>query len=183
MRIQLYLHYPKSYTRLTTDQLKNIETISSNVETELSETVAFSPLLPGGHVSLENNALSKICTTCFYTYIDKCLICEQNEAYAMSLTTDNMKEGEMDTEKQNHINFINLDSNIAKENYDSSQEQPNINNLREIRLKYFRQRQPPVRYRHSVGSPSLLMSDTIREVTAKSQCQTTETPLQKKPWY
>ena len=101
----------------------------------------------------------------------------------MSLTTDNMKEREMDTEKQNHINFINLDSNIAKENYDSSQEQPNINNLREIRLKYFRQRQPPVRYRHSVGSPSLLMSDTIREVTAKSQCQTTETPLQKKPWY
>ena len=145
MRIQLYLHYPKSYTCLTTDQLKNIETISSNVETELSETVAFSPFLPGGHVSLENNALSKICTTCFYAYIDKCLICEQNEAYAMSLTTDNMKEGEMDTEKQNHINFINLDSNIAKENYDSSQEQPNINNLREIRLKYFRQRQPPVR--------------------------------------
>ena len=61
----------------------------------------------------------------------------------MSLTTDNMKEREMDTEKQNHINFINLYSNIAKENYDSSQEQPNINNLREIRLKYFRQRQPP----------------------------------------
>ena len=52
MRIQLYLHYPKSYTRLTTDQLKNIETISSNVETELNETVAFSPLLSGGHVSL-----------------------------------------------------------------------------------------------------------------------------------
>ena len=99
MRIQLYLHYPKSYTRLTTDQLKNIETISSNVETELSETVAFSPLLPEGHVSLENNALSKICTTCFCTYIDKCLICKQNEAYAISLTTHNMKESERDTEK------------------------------------------------------------------------------------
>ena len=125
----------------------------------MSETVAFSPLLPVGHISLENNALSKICTTCFCTYIDKGLICEQNEASAMSLTTDNMKESERDTENQNHINFINLDSNIAKENYDSSQERPNINNLREIRLKHFRQRQPPVRYRHSVGSPSLLMSD------------------------
>ena len=41
MKIQLYLHYPKSYTRLTIDQLKNIKTKSSDVETELSETVAF----------------------------------------------------------------------------------------------------------------------------------------------
>ena len=39
MKIQLYLHCPKSYTRLTIDQLKNIETISS-------ETVAFSSSLP-----------------------------------------------------------------------------------------------------------------------------------------
>ena len=35
IRIQLYLHYPKSHTRLKIDQLKNIETISSDVETEL----------------------------------------------------------------------------------------------------------------------------------------------------
>ena len=46
MKIQLYLHYPKSYTRLTIDQLKNIETISSDVETELTEIVALSPSLP-----------------------------------------------------------------------------------------------------------------------------------------
>ena len=76
MKIQLYLHYPKLYTRLTTDQLKNIETISSDVEIELSEIVALSPSLPGGQVSIENNTLSKICTTCFYIYINKCLICE-----------------------------------------------------------------------------------------------------------
>ena len=35
IRIQLYLHYAKSHTRLKIDQLKNIETISSDVETEL----------------------------------------------------------------------------------------------------------------------------------------------------
>ena len=162
MRIQLYLHYPKSYTRLTIDQLKNIATISSDAETELSETVAFCPPLPGNQVSIENNALSKICTTCLCTYIDKCLICEQSEAYAMSLTTDNMNKSETGTGNQNHIN---LDSKIAKENDDSSQEGLNINNLGEIRLKHFQQRQPPVRYTHSVGSPSLLMSDTIRQVT------------------
>ena len=172
MRIQLYLHYPKSHTRLKIDQLKNIDTISSDAETELSETVAFSPSLQGGQVSIENNALSKICTTCSCTYIDKCLIYEQNEAYAMSLTTDNKKESETDTGNQNHIN---LDSKITKENDDSSQEEPNINNLREIRLKHFQQRQPPVRCRHSVGSPSLLMSDTIR------LSQTTDTPLLEKP--
>ena len=80
----------------------------------------------------------------------------------MSLTTVNMKESEKDTKNQNHIN---LDSNIAMENDDSSQEGPNISNLRKIRLKHFRQRQPPVRYRQLVGSPSLLMSDTIRTVT------------------
>ena len=158
----LYLHYPKSYARLPIDQLKNIETILSDVETELSEVVAFSPSLQRGQVSIENNTLSKICTTCFCTYIDKCAICEQNQAYAMSLTTGNMKESETDTGNQNHIN---LDSNIAMENYHSSQEGPNISNLREIRLKHFRQRQPPIRCRHSVGSPSLLMSDTITPVT------------------
>ena len=97
MKIQLYLHYPKSYTRLTIDQLKNIETISSDAETELSETVALPPSLPRGQVSIENNTLSKICTTCFCTYIDKCLICEQNKAYAMPMTTDNMKESETGT--------------------------------------------------------------------------------------
>ena len=134
--IQLYLHYPKSYTRLTIDQLKNIETISSDVETKLSETVVFSPSLSRGQVSIENNTLPKICTTHFCTYINKCLICEQNEAYAMSLTTGNMKESETDTGNQNHIS---LDSNIAKENNDSSQEGPNINSLRQIRLKHFRQ--------------------------------------------
>ena len=134
MKIPLYLHYPKSYTRLTIDQLKNIETISTDVETELSET-AFSLSLPGGQFSIENNTLSKICTTCFCTYTDKCLICEQNEAYAMSLTTDNMKESETDTGNQNHIN---LDSNNAMENDDSSQEGPSISNLREIRLRHFR---------------------------------------------
>ena len=142
MKIQLYLHYPKSYIRLTIDQPKNIETISSDVETELSETVAFPPLLPRGQVSIENNTLSKICTTRFCTYIDKCLICEQNTAYAMSLTTDNMKESETDTGNQNHIH---LDSNIAMENDGSSQKGPSISNLREIRLNHFRQRQPPVR--------------------------------------
>ena len=52
MKIQLYLHYPKSYTRLTIDQLLNIATISSDAETELSETAAFSPSLPGGQVSI-----------------------------------------------------------------------------------------------------------------------------------
>ena len=80
----------------------------------------------------------------------------------MSLTTDNMKKSEKDTTNQNHIS---LDSNTAMENDDSSQEGTNISNLREIRLKHFRQRQPPVRYRQSVGSPSLFMSDTIRPVT------------------
>ena len=175
MKIQLYLHYPKSYTRLTIDQLKNIETISSDVETELSETVALSPLLPGGQVSIENNTLSEISTTCFCTYINKCLICEQNEAYAMSLTTDSMKESEKDTTNQNHIN---LDSNIAMENDDSSQEGPNIRNLREVRLKHFRQRQPPVRYRHSVVSPNLLMSDAIRLVTeVLQQTPNSEPPM------
>ena len=73
-----------------------------------------------------------------------------------------MKESEADTGNQNHIN---LDSNITMGNDDFSQEGPNISNLREIRLKYIRQGQSPVRYRHSLGLPSLLMSDTIRPVT------------------
>ena len=34
IKIQLYLHYPKSYSRLTIDQMKNIETISTDVKTE-----------------------------------------------------------------------------------------------------------------------------------------------------
>ena len=105
MKTQLYLHYPKSWTRLTIDQPKNFETISSDLETKLSETVAFSSSLPGGQVSIENNTLSKICTTCFWAYINKCLICEQISAYAVL-------------------------RNIAMENDDSSQEGSNINNLR-----------------------------------------------------
>ena len=72
-----------------------------------------------------------------------------------------MKEIEADTGNQNHIN---LDSNITMENDDFSQEGPNISNLREIRLKYFRQGQSP-QSPHSLGLPSLLMSDTIRPVT------------------
>ena len=59
-----------------------------------------------------------------------------------------MKESEVDTGNQNHIN---LDSNITMGNDDFSQEGPNISNLREIRLKYFRQGQSPVRYRYSLG--------------------------------
>ena len=53
----------------------------------------------------------------------------------MSLTTDKMKESETDTGNQNHIN---LDSNNAMENDDSSKEGPSISNLREIRLRQFR---------------------------------------------
>ena len=71
------LHYPKSYTRLRIDQLKNIETISSDVETELSETIAFSLPYLEGQFSIENKTLTKICTAaCFCTYIDKCIIYE-----------------------------------------------------------------------------------------------------------
>ena len=80
----------------------------------------------------------------------------------MSLTTDNMNESETGTGNQNHIN---LDSNITLENDHSFQEGPGVSNLREIRLNHFRPKQPPMRYRHSVGSPSLLMSDSIRPVT------------------
>ena len=119
----------------------------------MSETVAFYPLLPGGQASIQNDTLSKICTTSFGKYINKCLIHGQREAYAMSLTTGNVKESEKDTADQKHIN---LDIDIAMKNDDSSQEGPNISNLKEIRLKHFRQRQPPVRYRHSVDSRSLL---------------------------
>ena len=100
IKIQLNLHDPKLYARLTT---------------ELSETEAFPPSLPGGNVSIESNTLSKICTTCFCTYINKCLICQQNQAYARLLTTHNMKESETDTVNQNHIS---LDSNISVENDD-----------------------------------------------------------------
>lgn len=95
MKIQLYLHYPGSQTRLATGQLENIKTISSYVKTELSETITFCPSLPRGQVSMENNTLPKICTICFYTYIDKCIICDQSEVYARSFTTGNMKKSEM----------------------------------------------------------------------------------------
>ena len=92
LKIQFYLQYPKPHTTLAIDQLKNIDTIWRDLETELNEAVAFFLLLPGGQVPIENNALSKICITCFCTFIHKCLVCKQNKAYAMSLTTDNVKE-------------------------------------------------------------------------------------------
>ena len=97
----------------------------------------------------------------------------------MSLTTDNTKESEKNTTNQNHIN---LDSNIAGENDDSSQEGPNISNLKEIRLKHFRQRQSLARYRYSVGSVSLLMSDTIRPVAEVLQQTPNSEPPMRIAW-
>ena len=132
----------------------------------MRETAAFSLLLPGGQASIENNTLSKICTTSFCTYNDKCLICEPSKAYPMSLTTENVNKSETDTGNQNHIN---LDSNIAMENDDSFQEGLGISNLREIRLNHFQPIQPPVRCKHSIGSPSFLISETIRPVTEVSK--------------
>ena len=64
------------------------------------------------------------------------LICEQNEALVTSLTTGNMKERETDTGNQNHMN---LDSNIAMENDNFSQEGPNISHRMDVRLNHFRQ--------------------------------------------
>ena len=63
IKIQLHLHYPNSYTKLTTDQLKNIATISSDVETDLSGTIAFSPLLPGSQgSSIQLGSIETFCS-------------------------------------------------------------------------------------------------------------------------
>ena len=60
---------------------------------------------------------------------------------------------------------------------DSSQEGSSISNIMEIRLNHLRQRQPPVRYRHSADSPSLLINDTTRPVTEVLQRTPKPEPL------
>ncbi|XP_057300474.1 uncharacterized protein LOC130632632 [Hydractinia symbiolongicarpus] len=160
--IQVYLYYPKSFAKLEFSKLCNKsyssmfeldteiigpeETVISSAWAEGTSTITVPPSLPGS-----NFVDRSICSVCSCTYIGSCLRCEQNESYTATLLadqTDNMTE---DT-------FLASPDPDAVTNTAKTDIDVNIENstLRDLRLRHFsRNTQKPVRYRHSIGSPSL----------------------------
>ena len=169
--LHVYLYYPRPYSHLLFSNLKS-DVPYSDSEDELT--------LP--------NYVCQICPSCSCTYDGiNCLMCEQDNAFNLSLQTDRRKAANLQpsfcapsansqdnfyssttTESESNDN-TNANASIYEINKKdiSENESSNIDTcenmsnaaVRAARVKHFsRRKKQPVRYRHSVGSPSLSFS-------------------------
>ena len=178
--LQLYLYYPKTFSKLQVDVLieENKKTLSSsddegfNLDTthvspswngviNVAETFGQEQLTILTDVGFSNHNMSCIqsekskrlfCKNCSgtYTALDgACFRCETNKNYEKTLTEYN-KKAASDKEFlrkdvcQNQLEAGNQDL-LTKHEMLSTQD------LRYARLRHFKRRQMPLRYRHSIG--------------------------------
>ena len=124
-----------------------------------------SDLLPSNAVTFTRP--TSVCEKCSCTYYYFCLKCQQDEEFQTSLAIDLPKDISIhDNHQQNEK--IEIPSHSTQQNdklelptktshqQDVEIEIPNQENIRMARLNHFsRLRRRPIRYRHSIGSPSL----------------------------
>ena len=171
----LYLYYPKSYTKLLLQQLQSNDACDEDDEMQftddddaLPETSAESVVEKEINKSEPICTGRKLCLVCSCTFDDHCLHCEQDMAFQESLHMDQQKKNfsqpQISEGVVNETGHGNTSSPAepTDSNDDSNEALPTMAELREARMNHFthnRLRQPPLKYRHSIGSPSLLLSN------------------------
>ena len=124
-------------------QSNNTRVSDSSIQQVITSTLE-SPVAEPCNPSSSTTNLPSICEKCHCTYLYFCLICQQNDEFEKSLVSDSSKDVSVEGNKQ-----------------ESDNEKPNQESIRQARLNhFFRVRKRPIRYRHSVGSPSYSYTDS-----------------------
>ena len=134
---------------------------ADNIDSHVSFTIP-STLISGNSTtkpslfhSPDSQTARNICDKCNCTYIISCLRCEQDENYQQSLTSDQNSDGDSSN--------IGLVSKVNDPDVDNGMP---VADVRRARLAHFNRNSGlPLRYRHSIGSPSLSCA-TIDKKTA-----------------
>ena len=135
---------------------------ADNIDSHVSFTIP-STLISGNSTtkpslfhSPDSQTARNIYDKCNCTYIISCLGCEQDENYQQSLTSDQNSDGDSSN--------IGLVSKVNDPDVDNRMP---VADVRRARLAHFNRNSGlPLRYRHSIGSPSLSCA-TIDKDTAE----------------
>ena len=143
----------KIHPILTSETTESIVPLSNNtlvsvssIQQVITSTVE-SPVAQPCSASTPTTNPPSIREKCHCTYYYFCLICQQNDKFEKSLVSDSSK-----------------DVSVKENEKESDIEIPNQESIRQARLNhFFRVRKRPIRYRHSIGSPSYSYTDSMED--------------------
>ena len=190
--LQLYLYYPKSFSKLQFDILleenKKLSSSSDDEDFNLDSThvqPSWNGVInlaetsdqeqPTSVTDVENSNHSMTCIqsekskrlfckncSCTYTALDgTCLTCETDKSYEQTLAEDKNKAAP----DKDILSKDVCQNQHEQGNQDlmTRHEMLSTQDLRYAPLRHFRNRQMPVRYRHSMGSPISIKDDHQNE--------------------
>ena len=137
---------------------------ADNIDSHVSFTIP-STLISGNSTtkpslfhSPDSQTARNICDKCNCTYIISCLGCEQDENYQQSLTSDQNSDGDSSNNGLvSKVNDPDVDTRMP------------VADVRRARLAHFNRNSGlPLRYRHSIGSPSLSCATNDKETAVES---------------
>ena len=137
---------------------------ADNMDSRVSFTIP-SALISGNSTtqpslfhSLNTQTARNICDKCNCTYIISCLRCEQDENYQQSLTSDQNSDGDS--------------SNIGLVSKFNDPDVDNVTPVADVRIAkladFNRNSGLRLRYRHSIGPPSLSCATIDKKTTVES---------------
>ena len=142
-----------------------------NTNTDITMTNDFSIILNNPLYFDESFDRKNIFLECNCTYTDVCIRCEKNREFEIARTIDKEKDLQqcndndsiryqlIESNEGNHLMQQNIPSPLTSATIPP---EPSLIDIRQARIEHFsRTIHQPIRFRHSIGSPCLLLEHLI----------------------